>query len=306
VGTNSGTIDLVTEYFVVIPSSVSQSGCSHSYSTTTLKAATCTASGTAVKSCSKCGLVTETTVAASGHSYGAWTTVNATCTTDGSKSRTCSTCKHVEKQTISATGHDYDLVTHNATCKDYAVYEYTCGSCGDNYKLNAGELASGWIDYLPEGLDASLFNSKTQYRYSDYETTTSYSTALAGYTLKSSAWERSGTGTVKYVNSWPSGFSTTNSNYTTYNKKSSKVTASETTTTKTVINSDAVIGYLYYHWCWDNSFYSYATKGGNANCTTFHAFYSTQKPSDCANYDANDGSYLYPNTSCCSYLDSGL
>ena len=195
--------------------------------------------------------------------------------------------------------HAYTAVTTPATCQSYSTTTYTCTLCGDSYSEYTGTLTD-WSTTAPEGVDASLVESKTQYRYCDYETKTSYETSLSGYTLKSSAWERSGTGTVKYVNSWPSGFSTTNSNYTTYNKKSSKVTASETTTTKTVINSDAVIGYLYYHWCWDNSFYSYATKGGNANCTTFHAFYSTQKPSDCANYDANDGSYLYPNTSCCS------
>ena len=201
--------------------------------------------------------------------------------------------------TSNLCGHEYTSVTTSATCQSYSTTTYTCTLCGDSYSEYTGTLTD-WSTAAPEGVDASLVESKTQYRYCDYETKTSYETSLSGYTLKSSAWEQSGTGTVKYVSSWPSGFSTTSSNYTTYNKKSSKVTASETTTAKTVINSDAVIGYLYYHWCWDGSFYSYATKGGNANCTTFHSFYSTTKPSDCANYDASDGSYYFPNDNCCA------
>lgn len=295
IASNTGTVCLLSEYFVVIPSSVSQSSCSHSYSTTTIQSATCTQSGTAVKACSKCGLVSETTVAASGHSYGGWVTVDATCTTAGSKSRTCTTCGNVETQSISAGGHDYSVVTHAATCRSYAVYEYTCGNCGDHYCLNAGEMASDWMDYLPAGLDSSLFNSKTQYRYSDYQTATSYETSLSGYTLKSSAWEKAGTKTVYYVNSWPSGFSTSSSLYTEYNNKSGKVSASESATSKTTVDSDEVAGYLYYHWCYTDSYYSVASSSGSY--TTFHAYYSTTNP-DSYTCDPSDYSYCTAHSSC--------
>ena len=295
----TGTLTLMDDYFVVIASSVSQSSCSHSYSTTTISAATCTASGSQVKSCSKCGLISESTTAATGHSYGSWTIVEATCTTAGSKTRTCANCGNTESQTTAASGHDYTMTVTQPDCKHYMSYCYTCGNCGDSYTVTAQELTSQWIEAIPEGMDASQFNTKTQYRYADYETTTSYETSLEGYTQDSSTWVQSGTKTVEYVNSWPSGFSTSNSLYTKYNKKSSKVTASETATTKTVINSDAVAGYLWYHWCYANSYYSVATSSGSY--TTFHAFYSTSL--SYTDYDTSDGSYENANSSVCTNGD---
>ena len=293
-GTNTGTKMLVEEYFMVIPSSVSQSSCSHSYTTTSVKAATCTAAGVQVKSCSKCGLVTEQTVPAKGHSYGAWSVSNATCTTAGTKSRTCTACGDVETQTIAAS-HTYNLTTHTATCGDYARYEFICSKCGHNYVLKANELAAGWIDYLPTGMAASLFRTKTQYRYADYQTKTSYESSMSGYTLKSSQWVQSGTGTVNYVNSWPSGFSTSSSLYTKYNNRNSKMTASETATTKTSINSDKVVGYLYYHWCYSGSYYSTSSKSGSY--TTFHAYYDTTNPSSFT-CDTSDMSYKTAHSTC--------
>lgn len=294
-GSNSGTKELCTEYFVVIPSSVSQSSCSHSYSTTVLTAATCTSSGKTVQSCSTCGHITEQTVAATGHSYSAWTTKNATCTTDGSRTRTCSKCSDVQTEVLAATGHSYNMVTHAATCNQYAIYEFTCSSCGDNYKLNAGDMTKQWLDAVPAGMSASAFNSKTQYRYSDYQTQVSSSSTLTGYTLKSTSWVKASSGSVKYVDSWPSGFSTSNSLYSTYNKKSSKVTASETETAKTEVNSDGVCGYLYYHWCYTDSYYSTSTSSGSY--TTFHAYYSTTNP-DTYTCDTSDMSYKTSHSGC--------
>ena len=294
-GTNTGTKYLCAEYFVVISSAQSQSTCSHSYSSTVLKAATCTTSGTTVKSCSKCGYVTETTAAATGHSYGAWNTKNATCTTDGSRSRSCTKCSDVQNEVLTATGHSYSMVTQAATCNQYAVYKFTCSSCGDYYQLNAGEMTTQWLDTLPSGMSASQFKTKTQYRYSDYQTAVSSSSSMAGYTLKSSAWVKSTSGSVKYVPSWPSGFSTSNSLYSTYNKASSKVTDSETATAKTEVNSDQVCGYLYYHWCYASSYYSVAASSGSY--TTFHAYYSTTSP-DSYTCDTSDYSYKTSSSTC--------
>ena len=296
---NTGTINLVAEYFMTVSSSVDQSSCSHSYTTTTIGASTCTESGTKIQSCATCGKIVETAIAAGGHSYGSWTTVAATCTADGYKTRTCSACGNVEKQTIAATGHSYSQVTHAGNCQEYERVEYICGTCGDNYFTYAEELYSAWSTTKPTGVDESLIQSKTQYRYSDYETTTSYETSLSGYTQLSSEWVKSGTNTVNYVNSWPSGFSTSNSLYTKYNNKSSKVTASETSTTKTEINSDAVVGYLWYHWCYTDSYYSLESSSGSY--TTFHAFYAdTLSYTD---YDSSDGSYENANSSVCTNGD---
>ena len=338
---NTDTLYLCDEYFVVISSSVSQSTCSHSYSSTTIGEATCTGSATVVKSCSKCGYITETTttgshsygdwtvtkaatcgaagtktrscsvcgasqtetIAATGsHSYGSWVTVDAGCTTAGSKTRTCSVCGDQQTETTAAIGHNYSLKVIDATCSQYAIWEYTCGNCGDSYSYNASDLASTWMEEIPEGMDASLFKTKTQYRYADKETTTSYSTALDGWTQAGSQWIQSGTKTVNYVKSWPAGFLTSNSLYSTYNKSSSKVSASETTTTKTVINSDAVVGYLWYHWCTGQSEYTSTTNTGSY--TTFHAFYSTTAtPTNYDNYDPSDDSYKVSDGTTCSCSD---
>ena len=294
-GTNTGTVNLLTEYFVVVSASVTQSSCSHTNSTTTIKAATCTATGVSVTSCSTCGKITENNVAAKGHSYGAWVVNNATCTADGSKSRTCTACGNVEKEVVTSGGHNYTMRNKAATCKEYALYEFTCSNCGDYYTLSAGELASGWFDYIPAGMASSLFKTKTQYRYSDYQTKTSYETSMAGYTLKSSQWVQSGTGTVNYVTSWPAGFSTSNSLYTKYNNSSKKVADTETATTKTSVSSDQVVGYLYYHWCYSSSYYSSSTQTGNY--TTFHAYYSTTTP-DSYTCDQTDMSYKTSHSTC--------
>ncbi|MBQ8622483.1 MAG: hypothetical protein IJ422_09260, partial [Oscillospiraceae bacterium] len=235
------------------------------------------------------------------HTFGDWVVTEATCTVDGSQSRTCTECGYTETEVIAATGHTYDKISHAGDCQQYQRDEYICADCGHSYIVFPNEMWSDWVETLPEGVDESMVETKTQYSYSDYETTTSYETSLDGYTQTGSEWVQSGSGTVNYVNSWPSGFSTSSSVYSTYNKKSSKVTASETTTSKTVVNSDAVVGYLYYHWCYSGSYYSVSSSSGSY--TTFHAFYSTTNPSDCTNYDSSDGSYYYPNSSCCSNSD---
>lgn len=154
------------------------------------------------------------------HTYSDWTvTKAATCTDAGSRTRSCTLCGVTDTEVLPAAGHDYEMTPSGSSCGGYEKYHFTCATCGHSYTLDAGELSTGWIDYLPAGMDESLFRTKTQYRYSDYETKTSYETALEGYTQKSGNWEQTGTGNVSYVNSWPSGFSTSNSLYTQYNKK---------------------------------------------------------------------------------------
>ena len=293
---NTGTIKLLSEYFVVIPSSVSQSSCSHTYTSTVLGASVWTEGGTQIKACSTRGLINVSQVTGGGHSYGSWKTVSSTtCTTDGSKTRTCSVCGKVETQTVAATGHQYNTVTHAATCTQYAIYEFTCTKCGNYLKRSASELATGWIETIPSGMSASMFNTQTQYRYSNYETKTSTATSLAGYNQTGTQWVKNGTGSIKYVPSWPSGFSTSNSLYSQYNKSGSKVTPSETATAKTVVESDAQCGYLYYHWCYADSYYSVASSSGSY--TTFHAYYDTTAPGTYT-CDTSDMSYKTSHSTC--------
>ncbi len=73
---------------------------------------------------------------------------------------------------------------------------------------------------------------------------------MSGYTLASSSWIQKATGSVNYA-SFPSGFDTTNSIYTSFkNTSTCPYTASETTTNKrTVTTKDS--GYVYWHWMYD-------------------------------------------------------
>ena len=295
---NTGTLTLMDEYYAVIPSAANQSTCSHSITTHVLQASTCQSNGSALEVCSKCGKITEK-VTSGGHSYGGWTiTAQPTCTEVGTQSRTCSKCGDVDYQSIPAAGHSYTAVDYPATCLEYARTEYTCDLCRHQHVVYANELRTEWSEIYPEGIDPSLIEIKTQYRYSDYETKTSYETALSGFTVKSSAWIQSGTKSVLYVKNWSTGFNTSNSLYSQYNKQSSKVTASTTDTTKTEINSDKLVGYIWYHWCAGGA-YSTQTKQGSY--TNFHAFFTDRlTPGDADGYDSSDGSYKHNDSTACS------
>ncbi len=208
--------------------------------------------------------------------------VAATCTTPGLSAGThCSKCNVVltAQTTIPATGHSYTASSEAANCQNYQLFHYTCTKCGHKYDISADQLAN-WSETKPLGVPSNQIESKTQYRYA---------------TCTSSTWVEDSSKTLLYVNSWPSGFSTSSSLYSTYNKKSSKVTTSETTTSKIVVNSDKVVGYLYYHWCYTDSYYS--TEYKNGSYTTFHAYYDTTSPS---NYtcDTSDMSYKTSHSTC--------
>lgn len=205
--------------------------------------------------------------------------------------------------TISVSGchHNYEATSVPATCSEREHTLYTCVICGNSYKEYADDVYSDWSTTEPTGVDASLVNSKTQYRYSDYETKTSYSTSLAGYTQLSGTWEQSGSGTIQYVKSWPSGFYTGNGLYSTYNK--SPRSAAESATAKTTINSDRVTGYIYYHWCrgayTDGPIDRQSRSARTGEYAAFHAFYSTTAPGALPASSDGDGSYKYSNGSCC-------
>ena len=146
---NTKTLYLMDEYFMVIPASVSQSSCSHTYVTTNIGTGDCTSGITVVKTCTTCGYITKTQTTGD-HSYGGWTTVAATCTTDGYKARTCSVCGNQEKEVYPALGHDYSLKVINATCISKAKFEYTCGNCGDGHTYSAEEMMGTWLEAIPE------------------------------------------------------------------------------------------------------------------------------------------------------------
>lgn len=302
---NTGTLVLKDEFFVVVSAAVDTATCSHTNTTYVLEESTCLQDGSSVTSCSTCGLVTKN-VTTGGHAYGDWsTTKEPTCTETGVSSRTCSRCGGVENTDIPANGHDYSCVTHPATCLEYERYEYTCGTCGHNYSVYADELMTQWSEEKPEGVDESLMETKTQYRYSDYETITSSSAAVDGYTQIGKEWVKSGSGYTHYVSEWPSGFETSHSLYSQYNNDPNSI-ASETETAKTVVDSTGtLVGHVFYHWC-----YGTYTEGpinrttsmtNDGTHTTFHAFVAnidTVDPSTLTT--ASDTSVTYPHAAACT------
>ncbi|MBQ7346083.1 MAG: hypothetical protein IJW45_08505, partial [Oscillospiraceae bacterium] len=291
---NTGTLTLKDDYFVVIASTVSQTSCAHTNTTYQVQEGSCTVDAISVTACSTCGLVTEE-VTGSQHSYGDWAvTTEPDCVQTGVEERLCGVCGHVQTQTIPAVGHDYTAVTVDATCADLAHTEHICGTCGDSYKEYT---MSDWMDALPEGVDETYVQTKVQYRYADAQTITSTETTVEGYEQTGTVWVEVGTDTIQYVPSWPAGFDTTNELYAAYDNIDAKVEDHEDETEKVVVGSDVLGGYLYYHWCSasDANHYSYANKSNTHDI--FHAYYSTTAPS---NYkcDTSDMSYKTSDSAC--------
>ncbi len=292
--TNTGTLVLADDYFMVIPSSVSQSSCSHTNKTYTITASTCTQAGKSVEACTTCGLIGKTTTTTGAHKWGDWVTIEATCTTPGSKTRTCSVCKETETEILTNGGHNYTSKQVPATCIDFAKTQYTCTECEHTY-YEYIDAPSEWQETKPEGIDESLIEAKTQYSYSEYQTIQNYEPTVNGYTFVGSEWESQGAKTHDYTTDWGAGgFDKTSSLYTKYNV--SPLTAYENETEKRVIDSTKQYGYLYYHWCYSGSGSSWEYK--TDEYTTFHAYYDTTNP-DNYTCDTFDMSYKTSN-SCCS------
>ena len=194
-------------------------------------------------------------------------------------------------------GHDYKAGTFRATCQQHPRTHYTCTYCGDSYDVYAEELYSDWQETKPDA-DEALIQTKTQYRTSQYETVTSYNSELDGYEKIGTQWSVIDTRSVAYVASWPAGFDTTNSLYNQYNKASMKVSASESDTRRTVIDSDEIVGYLYYHWCYEGHPYTVDTQSGKY--TRFHAYYSTKSTDQANSYDSSDNSFRFDDATACA------
>ena len=290
---NTGTIELAQEYFLVVSSSVSQTGCNHNYAKTVVSVGTCTETGLSVFACSGCGKVYKQQDAALGHTFGDWEIAAATCTKDGAKVRTCTICDEIETETLEATGHDYSKEYKEADCESCAHYVYTCTVCGDTYIEYPEEVMTPWQEAMPEDIDPELIESKEQYRTSELKVILSDEKELEGHDFVGESWETVSSGSLDYVKQFPSGFDTTDDLYAKYHN--TPTTGSESATEKVIIESDAVTGYLYYHWCYPNSYFSQASKGGQY--TTFHAYYSNTKP-DTYRVDTSDWSYCTAHETC--------
>lgn len=114
---------------------------------------------------------------------------------------------------------------------------------------------SDWIEAskLPEG--AEVTDRKWTYTKTTYKD--SKSSTMSGYTLVSTNWVQSGTGSKNYA-TFPSGFDTDHSIYTSFAK--SALTSYENADTKRVVTSNSWSGYVYWHWMYDCG-----TTSGSAN-----------------------------------------
>ena len=278
---------------MVVSSSTNQNSCNHSYTQTVLSVGSCTQAGLSVFACSGCGKVYKQEDDSLGHTFGDWTTTAATCTQNGKQARTCSECGEEETRVLSATGHQYAEEVIQGSCQECPRSIYTCGVCGDTYTVYPEEIMSDWQEKLPNDIDPDLIENKTQYRYADLKEIISAEKDLEGHVYLGDTWETTKTETLAYVKQWPSGFDTGDTLYKQYNQ--TPVTGGEDETSKVTIDSDTVTGYLYYHWCYNGSYFSQATKGGQYN--TFHAYYSATDP-DTYRVDSSDWSYCTAHETC--------
>ncbi len=110
-------------------------------------------------------------------------------------------------------------------------------------------MTSWSTEQPPDG--AKGIEKRTEYRFRDKSSKTSYSTSLDGWTRSGGNWVSSGSGQIDYVSSFPNGFDTNNSIYQQYNH--SPISSSETLTDK-ITTTTSHIGYIYYHWCRNGNF----------------------------------------------------
>ena len=203
----------------------------------------------------------------------------------------------VQTDAASCTKHSYTSVTYGTTCQTYAHTCYTCINCGDSYNVYPDDAMSDWQTQKPN-VDADMIETATQYRYCDYETTTSYEYGLENYECVGSQWVMYDMNTVNYVRQWPTGFDKTNSLYNKYDNLAQKISNTSTRYTKVEATSDQLVGYLYYHWCYSGHPYTSATQTGSY--TRFHAYYSTVDPASANASDPADGSYRFDSSTACS------
>ena len=263
--------------------------------------------GTVTGTCSICGKKVSKTMPRLNTTDYTYTVVTpATCTATGTGRYTWNNTDYGVYSvdvTLDKTEHQYVSETIPATCSAPGGTKYTCSVCGKTYTETATVGWSDWSETKPAGVEDSLIESKTQYRSSKYETKTSYNTSESGWTRKSSDWEKANSGSVTYVKSWPGGFHTGNALYGTYNK--TPVSTSETATAKTVVNSEAVSGYIYWHWCRGSYTAGPINRRVSDVCEgefqTFHAFFSTSNASSTDANGTNGGDCkYYPNGGCCA------
>ena len=132
--------------------------------------ATCSVPATYYYTCA-CGAKSTNTFAGGNtiaHNYTGHVTIEPTCTTTGVRTYTCLSCGDSRIEQVDMVSHNFnqraestDALKTPATCKDYAVYYYSCSSCNTPNKngstFNGSVLAdhSGGTNMQYEYIDES-------------------------------------------------------------------------------------------------------------------------------------------------------
>ena len=143
--------ETTTEYEVTTEASVETTEPPHTHSFgawTVVKTATCTGSGSEVRSCA-CGEKETRDVSTLGHKAGEWVVETAaTCTQVGSKYNTCTACgEKLTTEEIPAYGHSAGewVVENAATCTEVGSKYNNCSICGE--KMTSEDIpATGHTD----------------------------------------------------------------------------------------------------------------------------------------------------------------
>lgn len=151
---NTGTLTLMSEYFITVASSINQSTCNHSYENTVLKAATCTTGGSSVKSCSKCGVLSKITDTKLGHKAGTAVKENEVpgvsydlvsycirCTTEMGRETIKQDTSDVDKESGESTdnGNTRIVLTDSFLTSKIKNYTYTGKALTQNIVLKNGK-----------------------------------------------------------------------------------------------------------------------------------------------------------------------
>lgn len=158
---------------------------------------------------------------------------------------------------------------------------------------------SNWVTSLPSDVSYSDYIIETRTEYAKKITTTSYETALSGYTQDGYSLVNNGSGHIDYVPSFPTGFNSSNSLYSQYNK--TPKTNSETSTTVTKVTSTQTIGYIYWHWCRGGNHGAIDRQISGSKTNTFNTFHAVFRSTALTNPLYSDGyCYNWSNTSACN------
>lgn len=177
--------------------------------------------------------------------------------------------------TITATGATSITVTRNITSSDI----YATASLNPTYEVLESQVPAGAQDV------------STRWTYTRTQTTESTSASIDGWTPTGSYWRQTGSESTKYA-SFPSGFDTSNSYYTSY-AKSAYSEYDNGSTKREVTNTWS--GYIYWHWMY-NVAYSTGTgrtiadKKCEYDNKAFKYFYAIASTTDCP--ELTDRSYV--------------